>query len=275
MSNGHLPVKKLYVDSRYRTANSKSDSNFQIQLGRNIYLPERTVMRIDHCVIPHSWFTIEKDMNDTMYFVIERGTGTGCYTITIPSTNYSGITLASTLQALFNAILPSQLVVSYVANTNSIAITLNIGAAGFLYILTDDQLATRWNSQWSGIDYDSNNPNSCNDIITNRTASRTTSTWSSGCVNLRGFRAVYLSSSNLSNYNTLGSRGENDIIKKVSTTSDFGYLIIEQGLSDDDYLACERMTINTIDFRITDVKGREIPFHDSPVSFTIYFSIQE
>ena len=271
----HLSVKKLYIDSRYRTASSTSDSNFHIQLGRNIYLPERCVMIIDHCVIPHSWYTIEKDMNDKMYFVIDRGSGTGCYTITIPSTNYSGITLASTLQSLFNAILPSQLVVSYVSNTNSIAITLNIGAAGFLYILTDSQLASRWSGQWSGIDYDTNSPNSCNDIITNRTDSRTTSTWSSGCVNLQGFRAVYISSSNLSNYNTLGSRGENDIIKKVSTTSDFGYLITETGLSDDDYLSCERMTLSTIDFRITDVKGREIPFHDSPVSFTVYFSIQE
>ena len=33
-----LQVKKIYVDSRYRTADSVSDSNFRIQLGRNIYL---------------------------------------------------------------------------------------------------------------------------------------------------------------------------------------------------------------------------------------------
>ena len=38
-----LEVKKIYVDSRFRTKNSVSDSNFSIQLGRNIYLPENTV----------------------------------------------------------------------------------------------------------------------------------------------------------------------------------------------------------------------------------------
>ena len=31
-----LQVKKIYVDSRYRTTDSVSDSNFRIQLGRNI-----------------------------------------------------------------------------------------------------------------------------------------------------------------------------------------------------------------------------------------------
>ena len=271
----HLPVKKIYVDSRYRTADSVSDSNFKIQLGRNIYLPERCVMRIDHCVIPHSWYTIEHDMNDKMYFVIETSTSTGCYTITIPSTNYVGSTLASTLQTLFNAILPGKLSVNYTVAINAIAITTTFGVAGFLYVLTDAQLATKWGGRWSGPEYDPNNHNSCNDIITNRTASRTDLTWYSGCINVQGFRAVYLSSSNLTNYNTLGSRGENDIIKKISTTSDFGYLIIEQGLSHDDYLSCERTTLNTIDFRICDARGNEIPFHDSPVSFTIYFDINQ
>ena len=268
-----LEVKKIFVDSRFRTANSVSDSNFSVQLGRNIYLPENTVMRIDHCVIPHSWFTIEHDINDKMYIVTEYSSGTGCYTIRIPSTNYTGLSLASTLQSLLNAILPNVLTVSYVSITNSIAITNSV--PGFIHILTDSELATRWNGNWSGTEYDVNYPNSCNDIITNRTPSRTDLTWTSGCVNLQGFRAVYISSSNLSNYNTLGSKGEVDIIKKISTTSDFGYLIIEQGVTHDDYLSCERMTLNTIDFRICDVKGNEIPFHDSPVSFTIYFSIKE
>ena len=34
-----LEVKKIYVDSRYRTADSVDDNAFEIQLARNIYLP--------------------------------------------------------------------------------------------------------------------------------------------------------------------------------------------------------------------------------------------
>ena len=47
-----LQAKKIYVDSRYRTADSVSDSNFRIQLGRNIYLPDNCIMHIENCVIP-------------------------------------------------------------------------------------------------------------------------------------------------------------------------------------------------------------------------------
>ena len=48
MSNT-LPVKKIYVDSRFRTVDSDSDFNFKIQLGRNIYLPDNCIMHIENC----------------------------------------------------------------------------------------------------------------------------------------------------------------------------------------------------------------------------------
>ena len=85
---------------------------------------------------------------------------------------------------------------------------------------------------------------------------------------------MYLSSSNLSNFNTLGAQGENSIIKKIVTSSDFGYLIVSDLESDHDYLDCSRMTLNTIDFQLRDVKGNLIPFHGSPVNFTIVFSLK-
>ena len=43
-----LEVKKIYVDSRFCTHDSNSDSDFKIQLSRNIYLPEKCVMHIEH-----------------------------------------------------------------------------------------------------------------------------------------------------------------------------------------------------------------------------------
>jgi hypothetical protein len=92
-------------------------------------------------------------------------------------------------------------------------------------------------------------------------------------LNLQGFRSLYISSSTLSNYDTLGPRGENSIIKKVITNADFGYLIVDQSVSGHDYLGCSRMTLNSIDFQIRDVKGDLIPLHDSPVSFTIVFTV--
>ena len=273
--NNTLPVKKIFVDSRYRTVDSNSDSDFKIQLGRNIFLPDDTIMHIENCVIPHSWYTIETGINDSLYLQVYEGSSVLCSTITIPSTNYTGQSLQQALQSALNVAYPTYFTVSYDALKNTIKITI-IGTLAFK-ILTDYELSSYVNNTWTGPSYNPLNPASCNDIVTNRTKSLCTGAqpFVSGCLNLQGFRSVYISSSNLSNFNTLGAKGENSIIKKVVTSSDFGYLIVSELESDHDFLDCSRMTLNTIDFQLTDVKGNLIPMHDSPVSFTIVFSINK
>ena len=270
-----LQIKKIYVDSRYRTVDSESDSNFKIQLGRNIFMPDNSIMHIESCVIPHSWYSIEKGINDKMYFKVIQGSSTTFNIITIPSTNYTGQSLQTLLQTALNSAYPSLFTVSYETLKNNMMIRIS-GNDNTFKVLTDYELSTYLNNTWTGQNYDSNNPTSCNDIITNRTINYCSqiNPFISGCLNLQGFRSVYISSSSLSNYNTLGARGENSIIKKVITSSDFGYLIVSELESDHDYLDCSRMTLNTIDFQLTDVKGNIIPFHDSPVSFTIVFALK-
>jgi hypothetical protein len=267
-----LEVKKLYIDSRYRTADSSSDNDFKIQLGRNIVLPDNCQMHIEHCVVPHSWYNIETGINDTMYYSITESGATTYHTITIPSTNYSGTTLVTALNTLLGSW--TYFGVSLNVNTNSISITIQAGKT--FKILTDAELATQLNGAWTGPSYNPSQPNSCNDIITNRTPyTNTNSTpWTSGMLNLQGFRAVYISSSTITNYNVLGPRGETNIIKKVLTSSDFGYSIIDEVVSDHDYLDCSRLTLNTLEFQVKDCKGNLIPFHDSPISFCVVFTIK-
>ena len=48
-----LPIKKLYIDSRNRTADSVSSSNFKIELDRTIQLPDNTVFFVTDICIPH------------------------------------------------------------------------------------------------------------------------------------------------------------------------------------------------------------------------------
>ena len=272
--NNILPIKKIYVDSRYSTVDSNSDSDFKIQLGRNIYLPDNCIMHIEGCVIPHSWYTIEKGINDKMYVKVNQGSTTTFNIITIPSTNYTGASLQTALQAGFSYFYPGLFSVSYDILRN--VMIINTSAGNTFKILTDLELSTYLNNTWTGPSYNPSSPSSCNDIITNRTSYFCTSTipFISGCLNLQGFRSVYLTSSNLSNFNTLGARGENNIIKKIVTSSDFGYLIVSDMETDHDYLDCSRMSLNTIDFQLQDVKGNLIPLHDSPVSFTIILSLK-
>ena len=256
-----LEVKKSYVDSRFCTPDSNSDSDFKIQLTRNFYLPAKCVMHIENLTMPHSWYSIETGINDSMYVKL----GTTCYIATIPTSNYIGSTFATAISTA----LGNGFTVSYDINKNRITL-LN---SQTFKILTDAELATGLNGAWTGATYNWSLPNSFNDVIANRTSNSGYS-FVSGMLSLNGFRAVYLSSSTLSSYNTIGAKGENNIIKKIPTSADFGYQIIDQMVSDHDYLSVERMTLNTIDFQIRDTKGNLVPFHGSPCSFTIKFSIK-
>ena len=65
MSNS-LPVKKIYVDTRFKTDTSESNSNFKFQLTRSFHLPKNTVFYIENFVCAHAWYTIEKVLT-TLY----------------------------------------------------------------------------------------------------------------------------------------------------------------------------------------------------------------
>ena len=62
-----LPVKKIYIDSRYRTSDSLSTSSFKFPLARTLYFPKNTVLYIEDVCIPHTWYTIEAVFNDRLY----------------------------------------------------------------------------------------------------------------------------------------------------------------------------------------------------------------
>ena len=122
----------------------------------------------------------------------------------IPSTNYNGATFATAVSTA----LGNGFSVSYEVNVNRITIS---NSQSFK-IITDAELATGLNWAWTGPVYNWSLPNSLNDVIANRTINSGYS-FISGMLSLIGFRAIFISSSTLSNYNTLGSRGENNIVK--------------------------------------------------------------
>ena len=64
-----LPQKNIYIDSRDRTPDSKSASNFKIELPYTVRMPENTVFFVTDVCIPHVWKTIEADFNDKLYMI--------------------------------------------------------------------------------------------------------------------------------------------------------------------------------------------------------------
>ena len=90
-------MQKIYIDSRFRTANSKSESDFNVELPRSFNVPDGVVAHIDDIVIPVSWSTID-ERNNTAYVAFYILNTMHDVVITLDSKNYDGATFATALQ---------------------------------------------------------------------------------------------------------------------------------------------------------------------------------
>ena len=280
-----LPIKKLYIDTKYKNRESVSNSNFKIDLPQTLYLPDNSVFYIDDISIPHSWYTIEQNMNDKLYIEISHvdsnvGTTVDSYQIvTISPGIYNGVELALEIQtkieaSINNSIFPNLLSVSYNSKRNSINITTGYVDIRFK-ILTADDIYTKLNDTWLGSSYDVNNPHSINDIIGNTIDKNspfyTSSISYKAALNLQPIRNIYIHSS-LGNYNTLSNWGSQTIVKKIPVTANSGDYIFDQVMTGNDFGDCSKQTMRTISFELKDVHGNEINLHGNHLSFSIIFS---
>ena len=59
-----LDIKKVYIDTRFKTEDSISHSDFLIELPRSLNVPDNTICYITDVVNPVSWSTIDARNNN-------------------------------------------------------------------------------------------------------------------------------------------------------------------------------------------------------------------
>ena len=196
---------------------------------------------VENFVSCHSFLTIEAGLNDCLCMKINDK-----FQIMKRTTNsYNGITFAAQLQSQLNTIVNAFTVVF---NVSQNSLTISCLSPNTFSIYTDTDLSTKVNNAWTGSSYASSSPPSCNDILnsmySNSPQFTSTSSYTSGSLQMLAFRNIYLTSPNLSTFTTLGARGEANIIKKTPITSDLGFLIIDSFTSNHDWLDCSGLTLN-------------------------------
>jgi len=98
-----LPFRKLYTDTRFKTTDSISNSDFKYQLRVPASMPANTTFCIDEINIPYSWNTIEEGINDKICVSWQLAPAPIAYAvITLPSKRYAGTELAAQIQAQLN-----------------------------------------------------------------------------------------------------------------------------------------------------------------------------
>ena len=299
-------VKKVYVDSRFRSRDSASNSDFKFELNEALVLPDNTVCYVDDISIPHTWRTIESHDNKLyIIFKTEYLAGGGsemyaaynhdAYVLEIPEGNYTGPALANAIQELLSFAVSFEFEVVYNGPRGSITIKSNyVGMLEKSFIIPTDFGILTWSSQ--GPDYlwvnlqgiptsvDNGAPNSISGVLRNsdndglitvNTDSDFYRTYESGFLDLLSIHNIYMHCENLGHFNSIGVRGENSIIKKIPVSSSFGYLILDSVVSTHDKMDVSRQNVKTVHISLKDVYGNVINLHGASCSFSLVFVTSE
>ena len=231
-----LAIKKIYVDSKYKTSDSVSDSNFKFQLSQTVSLPDECKFYVSDVSIPHSWQTVN-EFNSKLYLriVYTGGSNVGQredYILDLNQKSYIGTTFATMLKSKIQEKLPSITTIQCTFDSTTNKLSLTINADILFQFLTDKELIQDTiganNFAWNGTTYDKNDLKSANNIISNTQNSSIAHDNThpfNNHLNLQPIRNLYLHSPNLGSFQTLGARGEQTIIKKIPVSSNQGEMI--------------------------------------------------
>ena len=163
-----LPIKKIYCDTKFRRNDSKSTSDFKIDLPQTLKLPENCVCYIDDVSIPRCWYVVETGVNDTLYVRLQYSTGgiLSDHIITLNSKNYNGAQFASELQAKLQVINNS-----FTCLYDNQSMTVSVSLANLdVNLFTDSELMdSGFMLNWTGTTFSQNNLSSANELLTNVT----------------------------------------------------------------------------------------------------------
>lgn len=268
-------VRKIYCDTRYKTLDSNSDSDFSIELERNIELSDQTKIYIDDIVLPISYNTVDF-RNNKVYIKLTAGILSTNYNFTITSNNYTGDSLATELQLQINDTIAPFLnkptvIVDYDLLQNIFKIsftdireqTIKTASPMILEILTDAELK---------ILYQLDPSNTINTIIRNTKGIKILENTPYSCyIDLVQTRNIYLTSSTLSNYDVLANFPVSNIIKKIPVSVPVNSLLIYSTGNAVDYITVSRRSIKKIDFQLRDTKNRLIDLQNNHWSFSLNF----
>ena len=276
-----LPVKKIYIDSKARTNDSKSTTNFSIDLIESLPMPEDATFIVADIIIPHTWYLIAPDQNRSLYVKEDLGGGQSgqyLYELEIPAVSYDGPSLESAISNALNHATPA-LQFTYTVHWNPVTETINIipdssvnGSPKIFRILTDNDVNTAFVSN-----FEKQAPSQINALLGNVGTSKentVTSHYQSQRVDFNKIKYLFLKSPNLGTFRTLGSFGERTVIKKIPVTAGPGQMILDDVRSGMDTLDCSKQSLKRLEFQLTDERGNEVDLHHHDISFSLIFNIQ-
>lgn len=269
-----LDIKKIYIDTRFKTADSKSHSEFTIDLPREFNIPDETICYVSDIVMPVSFRTID-NRNNNVYFSVHYETVNNYYNITLENKNYNGSGFVDALKQKIVDIttgLPITWDISYDYLDNKMTLSFvdtrtNPPDLMTVTLYSNDSLM---NDEWLHVVSD---PKTINYIIALKTKVFLHSMELYTCyLDLHTIRNLYLSSSALASYDTISNFGNDTIIKKIPVTGNPNEMLFHGASEGFDYLNLSKRSLRYIDFRLTDAFYNVVDLRDTHFSFSLVFT---
>ena len=215
-----LKYKKIYIDTRYKTPDSVSTSNFKINLPETLSFEGNTCFYIDDFTCGHSWTSIENFNNKFYLYLMDNNNEDNrwAFVISVSNENYTGVDFAVELQNKLRtttALIQTNLF-NVFYNSNNNTITISISFSGYTFqVLTPNDLKTALNGNFYAT-YDKSKPNDINEVLSNLEGSNLLYDYNipfvSGFLNFQPINNIYLHSSSLGNFNSISCDGSQTVI---------------------------------------------------------------
>ena len=283
MMSNKLVYKKVLVDSAFRLPQSKSSSDFVIELDENMECPEGTRLHITEVSIPATFKTTEVGFFEYLYVMVFDNSDVFVknFRVYLGNKIYFAEQLAYDMNEGMNnntTDLSAGGIFSYAysASTRTVEFKIKEGLNCKLKIPTDTELKNYVNNQWNTTqsNYDSSNPLSINYLLSNYVSTSPLTTWTSSYLNLVPFRAVYINSPELADHHiSAPSNYSSSIIRKVLVSEQLGGIINDTSAPlSEDYISVGGKNLKRLSFRITDDKSNTLNLYDIPCQFSLIFS---
>jgi hypothetical protein len=269
-----LDVKKIYIDTRYKTDESRSDSDFIIDLPRTLNVPENCVCFLDDFVIPVSWSTVD-ERNNRLYLHIVAPGGVQYKILTLPSQNYSGLEFADALKSGLNDItkffLDCRFDVFYLRAQNKLTIT-QISGIEQVFVTLVSSADLKVGKLWSGR-VANDEIHSMNGILRLGKVSKLVTDYFPyvAYIDLYTTRNLYLTSSALACYSNISNFKNDIIVKKLPVNANYGEMMFYNASVEYDYLDVSMRSLSRIDFRLQDSYGNLVDLKGNHFSFSLVF----
>ena len=286
MSSDGLQIRKLYVDSRFRSSGTTSD--FEIELDQGITLPSTAHAYMSEFTGVVSWETINES-NRNLYIGETVGGETTYRILQLPVGAHDSESLRAVLQDTLNTGKPTGFG-SYTATRSSSAgstASASLGSAAYRYytvsassgsfsIISDALLESRgW---YSGVWRAANGPvyspaavKSTNELFMFEEALQFRGSHVSKFVDLRSKHSLFLHSS-LSNNDSVGPQGVTSILGKIPIEGSYGSVChFAHGGSPYELTSVGPSFLKTIRFWLRDARNNYVDLQGGHWSCTLVF----